>query len=259
MSLSYFLHQAREFGADYTIGVLVRQRLGLTVREFPMVRELIRGKHGLELGGPSSSFRRGGILPVYDYIGSIDNCTFAPYCSWRRDNAPFHYSPDRPPGQQFLTDVVDLSGLADRSYDFVLSSHMIEHTANPLGAMAAWKRVLKPAGVLILLVPDKKRTFDNYRATTTMDHLIVDHKVNRGEDDLTHLEEMLRDHNMKRTSDWSRERLEALVRNNAQTRGMHHHVFDLPLLRRMMDYIGFEPLVLRRALPNHLVAVGRKP
>lgn len=258
MSLSYFVHQAREFGIDYTIGVLVRQKLQLTLREFPAIRERVRDKYGLELGGPSSSFRPGGILPFYGDVDSLDNCTFAPDTPWKVDEALYRFSPYRAPGRQFLTNVVNLSGLPDASYDFVLSSHMIEHTANPLGAMEAWKRVLKPRGTLVLLVPDKERTFDNHRATTTMEHLVADHQANTGEGDLTHLEEMLRDHNMNRTRDWTRERLERMVRDNAQTRGMHHHVFDLTLLTRMVSHIGFEPLVLRRALPNHLVVVAQK-
>jgi SAM-dependent methyltransferase len=258
MSLSYFVHQAKEFGVNYTLSVLVRQKLGLTLREFSAIRERVRDKCGLELGGPSSSFRPGGILPLYSAVDTIDNCTFTPDTAWKVDEELFHFSPNRPPGRQFLTNIVNLSGLADATYEFVLSSHMIEHTANPLGAMEAWRRVLKPRGTLILLVPDKERTFDNLRATTTLEHLIADYQGDTREGDLTHSEEMLRDHNMNRTKDWTRERLEQMVRNNAQTRGMHHHVFDLALLRGMVDYMRFEPLVLRRALPNHLVVVAQK-
>jgi SAM-dependent methyltransferase len=258
VSISYFIQQAGEYGIGYTLGALLRAKMRLTIREFPQVLALVRDKRGLEVGGPSSSFRPGGILPIYDSVGSLDNCTFSANTVWAKHGVEYRFSAQRPPGQHFVSEGAELSGLANESYDFIISSHMIEHTANPLGALAAWKRVLRPGGTLVLLVPDKERTFDNKRATTTMEHLLADDRANTREDDRTHIEEMLRDHNMRRTPDWTRERLQALVEDNLQFRGLHHHVFDLPLVRSMLEHTGLEIVITRRSLPNHLVGVARK-
>jgi SAM-dependent methyltransferase len=48
-----------------------------------------------------------------------------------------------------------LHGVADNSFDFVHSSHCLEHMVEPFIALGNWIRVLKPGGHLILLVPDE--------------------------------------------------------------------------------------------------------
>jgi len=48
-----------------------------------------------------------------------------------------------------------LDGVADGSFDFVHSSHCLEHMRDPVEALKNWFRVLKPGGHLIILVPDE--------------------------------------------------------------------------------------------------------
>lgn len=48
-----------------------------------------------------------------------------------------------------------LAGVADASYDFVHSSHSLEHMRDPTVAMLNWYRVLKPGGHLVMVVPDE--------------------------------------------------------------------------------------------------------
>ena len=72
---------------------------------------------------------------------------------------------------------------------------MVEHTANPIKAIKEWMRVLKNKGSLIIVFPDKDRTFDNKRPVTSLNHLIDDYVANTEEDDLTHLPEILNLHN----------------------------------------------------------------
>ncbi len=48
-----------------------------------------------------------------------------------------------------------LATVADNSFDFVHSSHCLEHMRDPVEALQHWLRVLKPGGHLVVLVPDE--------------------------------------------------------------------------------------------------------
>ncbi|CAB3683646.1 hypothetical protein LMG22037_02602 [Paraburkholderia phenoliruptrix] len=57
---------------------------------------------------------------------------------------------DKPQG-----DALRMAGAPDASFDFVHSSHCLEHLANPYQALARWLELLKPGGYAILTVPDE--------------------------------------------------------------------------------------------------------
>lgn len=48
-----------------------------------------------------------------------------------------------------------MASVADESFDFVHSSHCLEHMRDPLEAMRSWLRILKPGGHCIVTVPDE--------------------------------------------------------------------------------------------------------
>lgn len=48
-----------------------------------------------------------------------------------------------------------MAGVADNSFDFVHSSHCLEHLRNPAIGLANWLRIVKPGGHLVVLVPDE--------------------------------------------------------------------------------------------------------
>jgi len=48
-----------------------------------------------------------------------------------------------------------LDRIEDESFDFVYSSHTLEHVADASAALRNWYRVVKPGGHLILFVPDR--------------------------------------------------------------------------------------------------------
>ena len=78
------------------------------------------------------------------------------------------------PGRvDFLADALALP-LPDDCLDYLCSSHVLEHLANPLAALHEWHRVLRPGGWLYLVVPDKRFTFDEPRAVTSCEHLMRD-------------------------------------------------------------------------------------
>jgi predicted SAM-dependent methyltransferase len=84
-----------------------------------------------------------------------------------------------------------LSMLADESEDFVIASHVLEHLVDPLAQLAEIHRVLRPGGVALILLPDRRLTFDRARQPTTLDDLVADHASGAVVPDDAHLEEFL--------------------------------------------------------------------
>lgn len=77
----------------------------------------------------------------------------------------------------------DLHSIAEGALDFVLASHLLEHIANPVGALVEWHRVLRTGGFLYLVLPDMRHTFDRDRVRTTLDHLVLDAQQDRAHPD----------------------------------------------------------------------------
>jgi SAM-dependent methyltransferase len=48
-----------------------------------------------------------------------------------------------------------MAAAPDNSFDFVHSSHCLEHMVDPYVAFSNWVRVLKPRGYMVLVVPDE--------------------------------------------------------------------------------------------------------
>ena len=144
-------------------------------------------------------------------------------------------------------------------YDFVLSSHMLEHTANPILTLNEWKRVLKDGGTLVMLLPDKKQTFDHLRPVTTMEHLIEDFNARMQEDDLTHLPEILALHDLARDPNVANmETFKLRSVKNFENRCLHHHVFDKLLAIDLVEYSGLTVLAVEELAPHHILIMARR-
>jgi len=52
-------------------------------------------------------------------------------------------------------DAQDMATVADNAFDFVHSSHCLEHLRDPAEALANWLRILRPGGHLVLTIPDE--------------------------------------------------------------------------------------------------------
>jgi SAM-dependent methyltransferase len=220
----------------------------------------LRGKKGLEIGGPSSLFSLKGYFPVYLFAGAIDGINYSTDTIWEGHITEGNtYSWHNRKGYQYIKEATDLSGIADNSYDFILSCHSLEHIANPLKAIAEWVRVLKPGGLFILVLPDKRYTFDIDRPYTTMEHLLEDYRQNTGEEDTTHFSEVISTHNFSMDKGIvSREELEKRVYANAINRCLHHHVFNNQLVQEIMHHFSLTVIEQQDASPFHLVTIAKK-
>ncbi len=205
-------------------------------------------------------FAQRGVLPLYPHLATLDNCDFADETIWHgraADGSPFFYDPGRAPGLRFVRGATALDGLPDGSYDLVLSSHTLEHVANPLLALYEWKRVLRPGGHLVLVLPHLENTFDHRRPVTTLQHLEADFAASTPEDDDTHFQEFIALCDLARVPErFSRRELEERTHNQAENRALHHHVFDTDLVVSVLHRAGFQLVMVETALPFHIVAIG---
>lgn len=64
----------------------------------------------------------------------------------------------------------------DESFDFVISSHVLEHFFDPIKALKEWYRVIKPNGYIYMIIPHKMRTFDRDKKRTSLEELLDRHK-----------------------------------------------------------------------------------
>lgn len=209
---------------------------------YKKVYPIIRDSFGLEIGGPSKIFSRVGYIPVYPFVRSLDNVNFSNETIWEGQiKEEFFNFENKVLGKQFIKEASILDGIEPNQYDFVISSEMIQHIANPLRALYEWKRILVNDGFLILIVPNMNRTFDHRRELTTLQHLIDDYNNNTGEDDLTHLAEILKKHDLSRDQlAGSFEQFKNRSENNFKIRALHHHVFNETLVKEMLTFTGFK-------------------
>jgi SAM-dependent methyltransferase len=211
---------------------------------------------GLEIGGSSEIFSKRGLFPIYETCSSLDNVNFSHRTAWEgevQEGRTFRFRAGKEPGEQFVMDGAALGSMTTRAYDFVASSHMLEHSANPLAVLLGWKRVLRDNGRLLLVLPHRDGTFDHRRPVTTLEHLVQDFNNQVGEDDQTHLAEILRLHDLRRDPGQpSKDRFERWISENHVNRGAHQHVFDMRLAVEMVDYAGFQVIAVEAARPFHI-------
>ena len=84
-----------------------------------------------------------------------------------------------------------LQAVRSESSDFVVASHIFEHLANPLRVLSDIYRVLKAGGALLILLPDRRRTFDQGRDPTSLEHIIHDFEAGTIKVDDEHLLEFI--------------------------------------------------------------------
>lgn len=102
------------------------------------------------------------------------NCEFADYRSTEelRELAravPGHYP-------EFIVPVAyDLKqgySAITKRFDYIIAAHVVEHIPNLLGWFRSLESLLNPGGIVFLVVPDKRYTFDFYRRETTVSDVV---------------------------------------------------------------------------------------
>ncbi|MGE3170980.1 MAG: class I SAM-dependent methyltransferase [Planctomycetota bacterium] len=145
-------------------------------------RPLLRGIHGVRLA-VSRTWLRGQGLEIGagpDPQPLPDGCTCRYYdlrtpdelrALFGRDAASMH---DVRP---IATAAADFPAGAD----FVIAHNVLEHCADPIGALQGWHDLLRDDGVVVLSLPDMAHCPDRLRAVATLEHLLLDHLLQRDE------------------------------------------------------------------------------
>jgi len=162
----------------------------------------------------------------------------------------------------YLTDAANLYFAKDSEFNFVCSSHVLEHLADPLKAIKEWIRVIEKNGVIYCAIPDKRFTFDHRRKRTSLKHLIGDYQNSVSPNDLTHLSDMFFNYDYK-LAGMSREQVFYQVLDfYASTKNggtivyqPHHHVFVKDDLVSLFEYCDLKILFAKvQGITAHILA-----
>lgn len=233
--------------------------LRMPISNFDYLKPLFISKSGLEVGGPSRVFRDKGFIPLYKIVKELDGCNFSNTTIWEGNivnGENYNYYKNKK-GIQYISEASDLSFIPDSKYDFVISSNCLEHVANPLKAVEEWIRVIKKDGFLLLVLPKKEYCFDRNRPYTTFSHLLSDFQNNVKEDDLTHMNEIIELHDLKKDKHaGSPEQFRERSLKNIENRALHHHVFSIPVLKEIFSHFNLDVLMTHDE--RKLIILGKK-
>lgn len=212
-----------------------------------------QGKSGLEIGGPSNIFKNNGDVPIYKVIKQLDGCNYSNTTLWEgtivpNDENNFYVLKD---GKQYISEASLLKFAPNSVYDFIITSHTLEHLANPIKAIKEWLRVIKDDGYLLIIVPKKEYCFDFYRKVTEFKHLINDFETDIDENDLSHLNEFIESYKLYNKGTFPYDFKESLNINN-KLRIIHHHVFDNSLFQEIIKYFNLKS-ILATSLTDHII------
>lgn len=209
---------------------------------FSDITQYIRGKsmNCLEIGGPTLLFTDRYPYTVYNLFNTIDNINLYNLSD------SFITIKNNNDNKIFTNTYTQLSEI-DKKYDIIISSHCIEHMANPIKILKSFKKLLNKRSYILSFLPNKSEFWDSIRPTTSIEHIIQDYINNIDEDDNTHEEENLSvNHPYKIDNNHPDKPVnisyEEMVKNNINYRLMHHHCFDLNLCIQLHEYLNFKTL-----------------
>ena len=73
--------------------------------------------------------------------------------------------------------LADAIPVPDHSENFIVSSHVVEHLPDVIGAFQEWNRIIRPGGYVFMIVPVRGALLaDAERPITSLEHLIKDYR-----------------------------------------------------------------------------------
>jgi len=123
---------------------------------------------GLEIGALHQPVKipRGATVRYVDYKSKIEN-------QERYPEIDSHLIVNT----HLIDDGFILNNIPDRSVDFIIANHALEHSPDPYGTLLKWKLKLRYKGRLYFAVPIAEKCYDNGRPLTTLDHFLNDYHL----------------------------------------------------------------------------------
>ena len=141
---------------------------------FSNIIQVLNNKHGLEFGGPTELFSNPSHnMLLYPHVTLDGGNIFENNHFQNIITDTYNYYGKI--GNQFNVDCADPyldKILPPTKYDFIVTSHVIEHIANPINAIKNWLNLLKNDGYVLSIIPDYRYCFDRKRPLTTIQHMI---------------------------------------------------------------------------------------
>ncbi|MDR2587792.1 MAG: hypothetical protein LBC67_00035, partial [Spirochaetales bacterium] len=96
------------------------------------------------------------------------------------------------------------------------------------------------------------------RETVEFEHILDDFNKNIDETDLTHLDEILRLHDLEMDpAAGNYEQFKSRSLDNYKNRCLHQHVFNLDVLGKMLEYFNLR-ILHREIIGSNLIIIGKK-
>lgn len=209
--------------------------------------------NGIEIGAYHNPFP----VPPTAHVTYVDKQAYGALIEMRNKD------PNLGPSRAISSvDIVDdgqwLKTIADRSQDFVISSHQLEHCPSPLDAIRNHLRVLKPGKVVIYALPDMRFTFDRDRKSVDLNCLMCDYELMDKESMIRHYDEYLL--NVDKIEDKNERRKIALDRID-KDQDIHFHAWDaaatIDMFRFMKTIADFEIELFSRAAHENFIVLRK--
>jgi SAM-dependent methyltransferase len=117
-------------------------------------------------------------------------------------------------------------------FDAVISSNVIEHSPNPIFLLLNFYFITKKNGYQFHAIPHCKYTYDIYRLTTTLEHMINDFENETWIEDTSHNEDYIQSAIIKHG--WMKKFHEKYPVAYPFT---HYHVFDENITREIAEFL----------------------
>ena len=233
----------------YTISFYFKSN---TIKNIFKILKIFQGIEVLEIGGPSRFFYKN--IPIYQVAKNVDGINFNNVTTWEgniKTGMSYRYFPKKI-GRQYIGEASDFK--LKKKYKAIISSNCLEHVANPLKAIENWLDHLYTGGSIFLVLPRKETNFDHKRPVTTFTHLLDDFKKNVDESDLTHLDEIIKLHDYSKDDDNLKiVKKKEIFKNNINFRHMHHHIYDICLLKQIAIFFDCEIIGYGQVKKNNYI------
>ncbi len=132
-------------------------------REEKALQALDKNGNGIEIGpsyNPLAPKKKGFKVQTVDHLSAEDLRTKYTGHGVDMDNIE---------EVDFIWEGQPLSDLLGKTsyYDWIIASHVIEHIPDPISFLQQCEAILKPGGILSLVIPDKRYCFDHFLPLTT--------------------------------------------------------------------------------------------